>query len=209
MYSELPELVDNWISCSTKRTKENELGEQILDVELNDLVKSVNKHHRHTKSCRKGNVSCRFNFPRLPSDETLIAKPLIQGIDQTDEDFNKVKKNHKKILVAAKQVLEALNEEEVKTLNNDLHKFIEKVHDLEQTCTYDTYKAALKVSGKGMTVVLKRDIDEMWVNNYNPHYLMAWQANMDIQLCLDSYSVITYITDYITKADAGKVIYLK
>ena len=38
------------------------------------------------------------------------------------------------------------------------------------------------------------------------HYLdfiEAWQANQDIQFCMDSYAVITYITDYLTKGDAG------
>ena len=32
---------------------------------------------------------------------------------------------------------------------------------------------------------------------------MVWQANMDIQFSLDSYAVVTYITDYMTKGDAG------
>merc|ERR1712016_162948 len=31
----------------------------------------------------------------------------------------------------------------------------------------------------------------------------AWQANMDIQFCMDSYAIITYITDYLSKGDAG------
>ena len=34
-------------------------------------------------------------------------------------------------------------------------------------------------------------------------FIEAWQANMDIQFCLDNYAVITYITDYLTKGDAG------
>ena len=33
--------------------------------------------------------------------------------------------------------------------------------------------------------------------------MKAWQANLDIQFCLDSYAVVTYITDYLTKGDAG------
>ena len=33
--------------------------------------------------------------------------------------------------------------------------------------------------------------------------LMAWQANMDIQFCLDNYAVVTYITDDMKKGDAG------
>ena len=32
---------------------------------------------------------------------------------------------------------------------------------------------------------------------------------MDIQFCLDNYAVITYITDYLTKGDAGLTRELK
>ena len=28
-----------------------------------------------------------------------------------------------------------------------------------------------------------------------------WNANTDIQICLDSFAVVTYITDYLTKSD--------
>ena len=58
------ELVDEWISCSL------ETGNPYL----NDLVKEVNVHH-HSKSCQKGGNGCRFSFPRLPSNETLVAYP--------------------------------------------------------------------------------------------------------------------------------------
>ena len=33
--------------------------------------------------------------------------------------------------------------------------------------------------------------------------MSAWKANIDIQFCMDSYAVITYISDYMTKGDAG------
>ena len=33
--------------------------------------------------------------------------------------------------------------------------------------------------------------------------MLAWQANMDIQFCLDGYAVVTYITDYLSKGDVG------
>ena len=63
--TEVPELIDEWISCSL------DTG----DEELNKLVREVNVH-KHTKSCQKGNDSCRFSFPRLPSKKTLISNPL-------------------------------------------------------------------------------------------------------------------------------------
>ena len=54
---------------------------------------------------------------------------------------------------------------------------------------------------KGSTVLLKRDIDEIFMNNYNPEMITAWDANMDLQPTFDYYAVITYIVDYFTKTD--------
>ena len=48
----------------------------------------------------------------------------------------------------------------------------------------------------------------MWVNNYNPEWILAWNGNMDIQLCLDFYAICTYITDYYTKDETGTLTHL-
>ena len=58
-------------------------------------------------------------------------------------------------------------------------------------------------------VVLKRKINEIWVNNYNSHFMKVWGTNMDIQFCMDTYAVITYIKDYLTKGEAGLTSELK
>jgi hypothetical protein len=58
-------------------------------------------------------------------------------------------------------------------------------------------------------VLLKRDIDETRVNNYNPEWAIAWDANHDIQPVLDFFAVITYVTDYWAKPDEGITQYLK
>ena len=52
-------------------------------------------------------------------------------------------------------------------------------------------------------MLLKRDVDEIYVNNYNPEWLEAWNANLDIQPVLDYFAVITYVTDYWSKSDEG------
>ena len=86
----LPSLIDEWISCSTNTE----------DEVLNELVKDLNVH-RHTKSCRKYGTICRFHFPKLPSDETLIASPLP---DELDEDEKQQK------LESAKELLDKVKE---------------------------------------------------------------------------------------------------
>ena len=65
------------------------------------------------------------------------------------------------------------------------------------------YENALAVSEKGYKILHKRDIDEIFINNYNSEWILNWNANMDIQLCPDFYAVLTYISDYFSKDDSG------
>ena len=65
------------------------------------------------------------------------------------------------------------------------------------------YEDALSCSTAGYSIIIERDIDEIFINSYNPEWARAWNGNTDIQLCLDYFAVITYITDYYTKDDSG------
>ena len=56
---------------------------------------------------------------------------------------------------------------------------------------------------------LKRRIKERWINNYNPEMLHAWNANMDIQLAIDTYAIITYIVSYMNKAETQMTKFMK
>ena len=67
----------------------------------------------------------------------------------------------------------------------------------------DEYIEALEYSKIGYSIILQRDIDEIYQNPFNVEWLRAWNGNMDIQICLDFHSVITYITDYIEKPDTA------
>ena len=67
----------------------------------------------------------------------------------------------------------------------------------------DQYEEALSVNKKGYTIHYKRDVDETMVNTYNPEWIVAWNGNIDFQLCLDYFAVITYISDYYCKDDSG------
>ena len=72
-----------------------------------------------------------------------------------------------------------------------------------------SYVAAVRENTKkGINVILARDIDEMYINNYNPEWLRAWNANIDIQLCFDFFAVITYITEYFTKDESETSAFL-
>ena len=41
------------------------------DGDLDKLVREVNVH-KHTKTCKRGNISCRFSFPKMPRDHSYI-----------------------------------------------------------------------------------------------------------------------------------------
>ena len=66
--------------------------------------------------------------------------------------------------------------------------------------TYEMYeKAVIEQPRKGSEVLLQRDIDEIFINNYNSEWIVDWDANIDISPVYDYYGTITYITDYFTK----------
>ena len=50
---------------------------------------------------------------------------------------------------------------------------------------------------------------ECFINNYNKEMILAWDANMDIQLALDPYAVITYIVNYMNKDETGLTKFMK
>ena len=52
-------------------------------------------------------------------------------------------------------------------------------------------------------------LDEIFVNHYNPEWLVAWNSNLDIQPVMDYFAIITYVTDYWAKADQGVTPFLK
>ena len=64
------------------------------------------------------------------------------------------------------------------------------------------YQFCLSISSYGTKAIMKRSPRDIFVNNYNPHWMLNWNGNMDIQICLDYFSIITYVTDYLCKPEA-------
>ena len=112
------------------------------------LVKEVNCHH-HTKSCRKGTLNCKFNFPRLPSKKTLIACPLSDDISEEDQQLKLTKS--KNILDLVKGELENLTDEKILSdYGNDLDSFLEDIG-----INYEEYEEALAISQRGKNILKK------------------------------------------------------
>ena len=73
----------------------------------------------------------------------------------------------------------------------------------------EEYVDLLKVSRKGYSMICALDIDEIFINNYNEEWIRAWDSNMDIQMTMTFFAIITYITDYYMKDDSGTMEFLK
>ena len=181
-----------------------------------EIAKKVNQHH-HTQTCRKFKTVCRFNMPKLPSYETIIARPPMKEMSAKDRSSLEEKqavilKKVRDVLDNRdfiKDILEKYPKENEKNKNEAdqgrklrINAVLEKA-GLVSTEEKESYFKALKYSSSGYAVVMARDIDELMVNPYNPEITLAWDGNTDFQFCFDFYAIITYITEYFTKDDNG------
>jgi hypothetical protein len=101
---------------------------------------------------------------------------------------------HADILCIVRKILESSEFDD----NMSITEILSKAY-----ITTEEYYAALEVSSMGNKIVLKRTPKEIWINNYNPEWLRAWNGNMDIQVCTEIFAVVTYITDYYSKSETA------
>ncbi|XP_063400159.1 uncharacterized protein LOC134684781 [Mytilus trossulus] len=171
--------IDKYITCEIPDEKE--------DKELHDIVMAVHQHSKkHSKSCKKKGTVCRFNFPRPPSSRTFISEPSDPDKDSEDDEE------------LAKEILsdlwEVIKNHEDENLN--VSEIFKKIG-----LTQESFETYYRFITNRNTVVLKRQPNEIFTNQYNPHLLRAWDANMDIQYILDAFSCVVYIISYISKAE--------
>ncbi|XP_055084862.1 LOW QUALITY PROTEIN: uncharacterized protein LOC117386060, partial [Periophthalmus magnuspinnatus] len=172
---EVVEFVDKYVTC-----------ELPSDPDLLEKVTSVQQHSkRHSKTCKKKNKVCRFNFPRPVSSRTFIkqkdpdAEPLVTK--EEAEFIMSVLKNaildETNLCLSADELFASLG----------LSQF--------------TFEQVYSVLDGHTHIVLKRDVGEAWINNYNEKLLTCWNANMDIQYVVDAWACVVYIISYISKAE--------
>ena len=150
------------------------IHELSVGKEVAKIAKEVNKHH-HTKTCRKHGSTCRFNYPKYPSPNTIVVQPC-QVKDPKEKDALLAK--YQTILRKVKIILE--DENEIKKIMEKYDKQIESKTELRKNIEkrirevvdvagveYDEYIEALSTSRAGYTVVQQRDLDEIYINSYN------------------------------------------
>ena len=200
-------LFEAFISCS--------LDPAIVTQEVVNIALAVNCHHC-TRKCEN---RCKYNFPRFP---IVFDKHEFDDSDEEESTSSQTNTNYRRIL---QEIQEILKDED--KLNAIMQKFprkgetkeenyhyraerIDEMLELAGDIKYEDYIMAMKKAKKhGSTVIIQRDVDEIYVNNYNPEWLMNWNANIDIQPVLDFFAVITYVTDYWAKPDEGLTPILK
>ena len=154
------------------------------DEELQNLVQL--QKHTHSSSCLRYGL-CRFGIPKMPSPVTLISSE-----PENTDDKVKIVNGAKDVFSRVQKILDEITDFENVTLE----------HVLEASgITMEEYIDALEVSKNGHSVVLRRKLLEMNINNYNPAVLRAWRANMDIQFILHAYACVMYVTSYMMKSE--------
>ena len=187
------EFIDKYVTCEIP--SENE------DADLQKIVLDVQQHSKkHSKSCRKKGTDCRFNFPRPPSERTFITQVMNTDVSDAEDPQMAIKKQN------AKQILMTVWEK----IQDPTNEYFSCEHlfdeiGLSQEIFEDAYNS---VTSK-QSVVLQRNPNEIWTNQYNPCLLKCWDANLDIQFVLDPFSCIVYIISYISKSEREMGMLLK
>ena len=178
---------------TTVSIHENTVGKVVAKI-----AKEVNKHH-HTKTCRKHDTTCRFGYPRFPSPYTIIVTPCTAN---SPEEKEKALIKNRQVLRKVQDIIE--DEDAIQKImekcdkqneTKEEHKAKRKERIIELCkmagVSHEDYIEALSHSKSGHSVVLQRDLDEIYINPYNIEWLRAWDGNMDIQVVLDYFAVIS------------------
>ena len=140
--------------------------------------------HKHSKTCRKyGAPICRFHYPLPPFEQTIILEPNKDHIDSQKAKY-----------IEIQHFLDSEENTEQTTLSDLLARF---------NLTFEDYVLIVRSALTRTKVFIKRKPIECRVNMYMKNLLYVWQANMDCQFCLDPYSVVAYIVNYINKENRG------
>lgn len=119
------------------------------------------------------------------SDRTLIARP---DDTMSKEDLEK----GQEMLSLVIQKMTTCDPNNPPTLNELL---------ASMNVNIDYYYRMLSTAEKRSSILMKRSINEQFINNYNPVILRAIRANMDIKYVCNPWACIAYMTSYMCKPE--------
>ena len=155
-------------------------------AEENETLELVKlQTHKHSRTCRKkGKPICRFGFPLPPLPRTMLLYPLEEEVEK-----------YKKKSVGLQKNMNEFQENVEMTFDD----FLNKIARMD----FEDYIRCIRSSLRAPKVFLKRKPQEMRINLFNENMLLAWKANLDIQIVLEPYGCATYIVGYISKSQRG------
>ena len=166
---------------------------------------------------------CRYNFPKNPSDETVLLRPFPQNYDKkelkaAEDDYKKIRK----YLLRMTHGDDFDQSEQWKEFcQMDFNEFLFEVGMFGQDLTQkDDVKELQKAKARYLTalrcevkksgqLLLTRKTKDVFTNNYNKHLIGLHKANQDIQYITDEFAVAEYISNYCTKNEGGLSKFLK
>ena len=147
---------------------------------------------------------CRFHFLRFPMRVTTFLEPLLEKdasemvIKKADMNLTRIKKYMLRSLFQDRSA--ECTDSRKKFFNLNFDQFLE-----ELGLTESDYMLALQrgVTGRGY-MFLKRDCNQVFINNFNRNIMSQLHANNDFQLCIDEHQVAAYVINYLCKNEAGQ-----
>ena len=162
---------------------------------------------------------CRFNFPKFPSDQTKFILGVNKDLDKDilearRKDFNKIMKyllrqtysetnleesEHWKVL---KQMsfLEFIHQAGMFNKRKSLSSYSNE--EIEDARSRYFNAISTNIKGTGM-VLLKRNVEHIFINGYNQKIMKLHLANHDLQIVIDQYAAAQYVCGYLTKNEGG------
>ncbi|XP_071944760.1 uncharacterized protein [Antedon mediterranea] len=187
------EFIDKYVSCKIPSLDE--------DKELHEIVSGVQTHcKRHSKSCKKKGTTCRFNFPKPPSEQTFIIQRKTTDVDNNETENNDTDEKDtakNEAIKAAKDLLKSVKSALTGEIPyQDTKQLFENLN-----VTQTDFEDANNLIATKDDFLLQRNPQDAWVNQYNPSLLRAWNANMDLQFVSNEYACVAYVVSYMSKAE--------
>ena len=140
--------------------------------------------HKHSRTCRKKDRAiCRFDFPSPPLPKTMLLYPLEEEVEMFKKKYTDLQR--------------AMNE--AKDNEVTFAEFLERVAKMN----FEDYIKCIRSSLSAPKIFLKREPNEMRINLFNGKIILAWKANLDIQIVLEPYGCASYVVGYISKSQRG------
>ena len=178
-------------------------GSSHFDAKLSEDINSFQDGTTSNQSSLERQTS------QQPPPEASSSQPLQEDLAKKktkqppSKDAEALKEKTKTKQNAVTYVKMESPEEYKRNIRERIDKVLKEASAGGTPVTYEMYeKAVIEQPRKGSEVLLQRDIDEIFINNYNPEWIVDWNANIDISPVYDYYGTITYITDYFTKVSS-------